>query len=182
MKNDKETTPSEMDFEDSEKIVSLIQEMKEMSSVYHIDRQINVTTGKLASKFYIDNLIMSAIMESFYNGNERSYKDINNCIYKKIPKWTWRLKLTTFDIQNSVIKLGRLGFIKYVESESKYNSKYEITDKGIKALQEQTFQILAASSFFSHQTYLINRRSFWVTIMVLIITILSMVVTVKSLN
>lgn len=182
MKKNQKTILSEKENEENKKMASLILEMKELSSVYHIDKHVNITTGKVSSKFYIDNLIMSAIMESFYNGNECSYKDFINCIHERFPKWTWRLKLSTIDDKNAVSKLIRLGFIEYVESEDKYNPKFKITDNGIKALQEQTFQILAASSFFSHQTYLINKRSFWLTIIMLIVTILSVVVTIKSLN
>ena len=182
MKKNQETTLSEEEIEENEKMVSQILDMKELSSVYHIDRQVSITTGKVSSKFYIDNLILSTIMESFYNGNECSYKDFNNCIYERFPKWTWRLKLSTIDNKNAVSKLIRLGFIEYVGLEGKYNPKFKITDNGIKALREQTFQILAASSFFSHQTYLINKRSFWLTIIMLIVTILSVIVTIKSLN
>lgn len=174
--------PTEKEIDDYKKIVDLITDLKDVSSVYHIERKENVTASKLSSKYYIDNLIMSAVMEAFYDGNEINFKDLNNAIYHRIPKWVWLFKITVLDNQMAVIKLVRLGFIKSIDSENKHNVTFQITDDGIKALQEQTFQNLAASSFFSYQTYIMNIRSFWMTILMLIVTIMSVVITIISLN
>jgi hypothetical protein len=173
---------TEEDIEEYKKKVDLIEDLKKVSSVYHIEMKENVTVKKLSLKFYINNLIMSAIMDAFYSQNEIDYKDINNIIYHRIPKWIWRLKITNYDNQKAISILVRLGFLIPIESVKKHNLIFKITDNGIKALQEQTFQNLAVSSFFSYQTYIMNRRSFWMTILMLIVTIMSVIVTISTLN
>ena len=173
----KKQDPTKEDIEDYNKIIDLIKNLKDASSVYNIEKKENVTANKLSSRFFIDNLIMSAVMEAFYSGNEIYLKDINNLIHDRIPQYTWLFKMTRLDNQRAVYKLVRLGFLQQVETKDKLNLKFEITNDGIKALQDQTFQNLAASSFFSYQTYKMNIRSFWMTILMLIVTIMSVIVT-----
>lgn len=173
---------TEEDIEEYKKFVELIENLKKASSIYHIEINENVTVNKLSLKFYIDNLIMSAVMEAFYSGNNIDFNYIINAIYPRIPKWIWRLKITVNDCQMAISKLVRLGLLEPIESENNHNPIFKITDDGIKALQEQTFQNLAVSSFFSYQTYIMNRRSFWMTILMLIVAIMSVFVTIFTLN
>jgi len=182
MTKKKEIDTAEKNIEDYQKMQSALQDLKNVTSVYYVKTEPNITTNKLSCGFYVDNLIMAAVMESFYSGNERSFKDINMSIRQKIPKWIWRLKLSLLDIHKSIYKLSRLGFIQLINVEDKYNPKYKMTVDGVKALQNQTFQNLAATSFFSYQTYIMNRKSFWLTIFMLIVTIMSVIVTIISLN
>jgi hypothetical protein len=178
----REINLSEKDTEDIKKKIDLTKNLMDATSMDHIDMNENAKTSKLSCQFYIDNLIMSTVMESFYSGDEINYKEIDNRIHHKAPKWIWFLQMSKSDINRAVFKLIWLGFIQSIKSKDENNQKFRITDDGIKALKEQIFQNLEASSFFSYQTYIMNRRSFFMTILMLLVTIASVVVTIISLK
>jgi hypothetical protein len=75
----------------------------------------------------------------------------------------------------------RFGFIIPKKTENIDLPLFEITEIGISALQQQTFQSLAASSFYNYHTHLLNKRSLWMNLWMLIVTIASVVVTIITL-
>ena len=102
-------------------------------------------------------------------------------IYNRIPKKDYLFKLRVVDNPIAVGKLVRLGLLEKNITENEYNPKFKITEAGIKAMQQQTFQTLAASSFYNYQTYKLNKRMLWMSLCMLLTAIVSIVVSVIAI-
>jgi hypothetical protein len=123
---------------------------------------------------------MAAVLDAFYNKDQMNYRELNESVINYVPKeLIWQLPATFF--QYIIIKMIRLGLIIPVESEDKFLPSFKISEDGTKALQQQTFQNLAASSFYNFQTFILNKRSMRINVLMLIVTIMSVIVTVLTI-
>ena len=157
---------------------------------YNVNLNTNNTTSVISSRFYQEHFVMSAVLEAFYNKDVLNYQELNEAILNRIPK-EFLYNLQPKEFQNIILKMKRLGFLENLKSENEYMPIFKITDDGIKALQQQTFQNLSSSSFFNYQTQelnkqsqelnkyalKLNKRAIRMNIFMLIVTIMSVLVT-----
>lgn len=171
---------SEEEWQDYHKMIEGIMEMKQSFANYNIDIKTNNTSDNISKMFYQEHFIMAGILEAFYSGDEISFKQLNESLLNYFPKeFLWN---TTVVYINSIIaRMIQLGFINPIKTDDKYSPKFKITDLGINALQQQTFQNLASSSFFNYQTHILNKRSVRMNILMLIVTIVSVLVTIITI-
>lgn len=176
---------TEQDINNFNKCNEALVDLKNVLAPYHVDIKTNITNGKAAARLYIDYFLMSAALDAFYNHNVLEFKEINEVIYNRIPKKDYLFKLKVVDNLIAVGKLSRLGLLEKIKTIDKDNPKFKITEAGVKAMQQQTFQTLAASSFYNYQTYKLNKRTLWMSLCMLIVALLSMalsLVTFQRMN
>lgn len=122
---------------------------------------------------------MSAVLEAFSLKNEVSFADLNKAIANYVPEeFIWDISVPRINL--IISKMVRLGFVEPLETDNKYAPNFKITPEGIKAYQEHTFQTLAASSFFSYQTYLLNKKADKMSHKMLCVTRVSVLATIIS--
>jgi len=163
---------------DMQKMFEAFQELGKACEPYsNIKPILNNTATALSKRFYQEHFIMSAVLEAFFLKNEISFAELNKTIINYVPKgFVWDISVARINL--IISKMIRLGLVEPLETENKYAPKFRITLDGVKAYQAHTFQTLATSSFFSYQTYQLNKRMLWVTIISVIVAISSVVVTI----
>ena len=156
--------PESMTEEEKEGMAKLFESFKELVK---------------SERFYQEHFIMSAILEAFFFKNEISFKELNETIVNYVPKgFIWDISVARINLVIS--KMIRLGLVEAIETDNKYAPNFKITDDGIKAYQEHTFQTLATSSFFNYQTYQLNKKADRMSKLMLAATIASVLVAILS--
>lgn len=137
------------------------------------------TETALSERFYQEHFIMSAVLEAFFLNDEISFADLNKTITNYVPKeFIWDISVPKINL--IISKMIRLGFVEPLETDNKYAPNFRITPDGVKAYQEHTFQALATSSFFSYQTYLLNKKADKMSHKMLCVTRVSVIATITS--
>lgn len=170
--------------EEKESYVKLIEGINDFGQSikpYNIDTKLaNNTTKNISDRFYKELFIKVAILEAFFIKEEISFKELNQSIYNYVPR-TFRRNVS-INFQNLVIlKMIRLGFIEVIKTQDKYMPNFKITLEGVKIYKEQQLQNIAVSSFFSYHTKKLNIKILWLTILMLIVTVCSVIATILSL-
>jgi hypothetical protein len=163
------------------KLIETVHEFGESIQGYNVELNSKNTTSHVSKRFYVEQVTMAAVLDSFLSKNEIDFKELNTHVFNYVPKqFLSDLHVTFF--QNTILKMIRLGLITAKETENKFMPVFEITESGIQALQQQTFQSLASSSFYSYQTNTVNQKLLLLTICVLIVTVASVIVTILTLT
>lgn len=139
-------------------MAELIKELPNRVEAYKgLEPNDNNTEEVLSERFYQENFIMYAVLESFLYKDKVSLGDMNKSIILYAPKdFVWDISVERI---NMIIgKMTRLGYIEKIDSHNKYNPIFIITDDGIKIYQSQTLQTLASSAFYSYHTHLLNKE------------------------
>lgn len=113
---------------------------------------------KIAYAYYVDTMLMAAILESFtLSTGEQEYKDINKFVFNYTDKaFMWDMPITTYF--RCLARLRSMGLLELTK-EDKYNPSFKITDEGILALQEQTYANLAQTALFNLKTQQLNDQT-----------------------
>lgn len=169
--------------EEKEGMAKLFESFKELvkscEPYSNIEPVLKNTASTLSERFYQEHFIMSAILEAFFFKNEISFKELNETIVNYVPKeFIWDISVARINLVIS--KMIRLGLVEAIETDNKYAPNFKITDDGIKAYQEHTFQTLATSSFFNYQTYQLNKKADRMSKLMLAATIASVLVAILS--
>ena len=162
------------------KLINTVYDFKSSIQGYNVEIRSYNSTSQISKRFYEEHVIMASVLDSFNSKNEINFKELNEHIFNYIPK-TFLHDIPVKSIQNIILKMIRFGFIIPKKTENIDLPLFEITEIGISALQQQTFQSLAASSFYNYHTHLLNKRSLWMNLLMLIVTIASVVVTIITL-
>lgn len=165
------------EIQEFKKLIEIFNDLGKSFEAYKLDVYSNNTTKNLSKRFYQEHFIMAGVLEAFIIKNEITFKELNQSLHKYAPKdFLWDI---TAHYQNSIItKMIRLGLICPIKTDNKYMPKFTITDDGVLAYQQQTYQTLASTSFFNYQTYQLSKRANRMNKLMLLVTILSVVVTV----
>ena len=81
---------------------------------------------EIAHGFYVEALLMAAVLESFINAPEREYKDISKFVFNYTDKaFIWDVPVT--DYYKCLAKMCAIGLLELTK-EDKYNPTFTITD------------------------------------------------------
>lgn len=166
---------------DIEELYNALEKLMKISEGYkNIKQSMKNTENILSERFYQEHFIMSAILEAFSFQNKISFKQLNEYIINYVPQeFMWDISVARI---NSIIsKMIRLRLIEPIRTENEYTPDFIITNEGLKAFQEHTFQTLATSSFFSYHTYKLNKQANQMSKSMLLVTISSVIVTILSI-
>lgn len=178
IKNPDDRTEEELT--DYFKLINTVHDFRNSIQGYNVEIKSDNTTSHISKRFYEEHVIMSAVLDSFHSKNEINFKELNEHIFNYIPKKFLDDMPLRF-IHFIILKMIRMGLIIPIKSENIYLPIFKITDAGIHALQQQTFQSLATSSFFNYHTHVLNKRSIWMNLCMLIVTITSVIVTIITI-
>lgn len=134
------------------------QSQKKVSpwEAYNFKFNDDITVDIAASKFYAEHFYMWAILEAFLKDGKVNLKDLNEAMANKIPSHiNW--EVTAKFSQEVILKMTRIGYLKAVDVAGEL-PEVTLTETGLKAIQNQTFQSLTSTSFFSYQTHLLNKE------------------------
>ena len=144
----------------------------------------NRTPGDIAIQLYQEHFCIATILEAFIEKTQLDFKTLNEYVFNKVPSEFLDMSVARFNL--ILAKMIRLGYLK--DNIDPKNIKFEITDLGIQMWQQQTFQSLAAASFFSYQSQLLNieshnlnKTSVTLNKSVLILTAFSLIVAIASI-
>ncbi|GHA67930.1 hypothetical protein [Pontibacter akesuensis] len=152
---------------------------------YNFKTENNRTSDVTAAGFYVEHLYMWAALEAFLQHDKVTLKTLNYAMANNVPEHiNWEVPVTVS--QNVIQKMIKIGYIKAVDVPGEL-PEILLTEIGLKALQNQTFQSLSTTSFFSYQTHLLNgemhilsRNSYRTSVGVGIVAVLSLLASIAA--
>ena len=132
-----------------------LQRMKYTS--YGITMESGRSQEEIASDYYVETMLMSAILEAFVTAPELEYKDINKFVFNYTDKaFLWDVPIS--DYHACLTKMALMGLIN-ITKEDDYNPVFSITDEGSCALRQKTYASLAQTALFNVKTQQLNDKS-----------------------
>lgn len=176
---------SEEDIKALEECFRLVKEMgKAMEPlIIGVTKESGRSKEEIAYGYYVDTMLMAAILESFTLVPAQEYKDINKFVFNYTDKaFIWDIPVTTY--YRCLAKLCAVGLLELTK-EDKYNPSFAITDEGYAALRLQTYANLAQTALFNlktqqlnDQTLVLSKRAVRQNWMMLVVAIASTVVAI----
>ena len=176
---------SEEDIKALEECFCLVKEMgKAMEPlIIGVTKESGRSKEEIAYGYYVDTMLMAAILESFTLVPAQEYKDINKFVFNYTDKaFIWDIPVTTY--YRCLAKLCAVGLLELTK-EDKYNPSFAITDEGYAALRLQTYANLAQTALFNlktqqlnDQTLVLSKRAVRQNWMMLVVAIASTVVAI----
>jgi len=112
---------------------------------------------EIAHSYYVEVMLMAAILESFITVNEQEYKDINKFVFNYTDKaFIWDVSI--IECITIMKKLCAIGLLKPT-NEDQYNPSFVITVEGREALRLQTYPNLAQTALFNLKTQQLNDKT-----------------------
>ena len=150
---------SEEDLKTIENAVQLIKEMGKRAKplMYGVTLESGRTKEEIAHCYYVETMLMTAILESFLTGVEQEYKDINKFVFNYTDK-AFLFEVSITDYFSCMAKLCSLGLLE-ITKEDKYNPSFAITAEGLSALRQQTYANLAQVALFNLKTQQLNDKT-----------------------
>lgn len=167
-------TPQE-EFKEQESVFDSAKNNMELLLVSKILKHGN--SDHVISKYlYAKNFLMSAILDIFMSHTIISTKDLYSIILiGRIPEFF--LEKIPFKYFKEVItEMIKLGYIESCEKETD-EPALQLTELGIKVLQQRTLESLALTSFYSYQSYKLDKRTIALSVTALIVSIAAIVIS-----
>ena len=134
---------------------------------------------EIAYSYYVETILMAAILESFTIKSEQEFKEINKFVFNYTDKaFIWDVPITSYF--RCVTKLCKVGLLE-LRREDKYNPTFTITEDGKTTLRQQSYANLAQSALFNLKTQQLNDKMFAQNRLMLIVAIASAIVAFVSL-
>lgn len=143
------------------------------------------TKEEIAYSYYVETMLMSAILESFVTSSVQEYKGINKFVFNYTDKELfWDMPVTTY--YKCLAKLCKVGLLELTKDDN-YNPSFAITEDGLLALRQQTYSNLAQSALFNLKTQQLNdqtlelsKRAVKQNRMMLVVAVASVIVAIFS--
>ena len=177
--------------EDLKALTACFQVIKDMGKRFEpLLNGVTMDSGRskeeIAYSYYVETMLIAAILESFITKSEQEFKEINKFVFNFTDKaFIWDVPITSYF--RCVTKLCLVGLIELI-IEDKYNPTFAITKDGKAALRQQSYANLAQSALFNLKTQqlndemlLLNKRAVAQNRLMLIVAIASAIVAFVSL-
>lgn len=182
--------PENANEEDLKAFVDFVCLMEEMGKqteplINGVTMESGRTKEGIAYSYYVETMLMSAILESFVTSSVQEYKCINKFVFNYTDKeFFWDMPVTTY--YKCLAKLCTVGLLELTK-EDKYNPRFAITEDGLVALRQQTYSNLAQSALFNLKTQQLNdktlelsKRAVNQNWMMLVVAVASVIVAIVS--
>lgn len=170
--------------EDLKALTACFQVIKEMGKRFEpLLNGVTMDSGRskeeIAYSYYVETMLMAAILESFTIKSEQEFKEINKFVFNYTDKaFIWDVPITSYF--RCVTKLCKVGLLE-LRREDKYNPTFTITEDGKTTLRQQSYANLAQSALFNLKTQQLNDKMFAQNRLMLIVAIASAIVAFVSL-
>ena len=126
-------------------------------ALYGVTLESGRSREEITQGYYVETMLMAAILESFVMSPEQELKDISKFVFNYTDKaFIWDVPVTEFF--KCLSKSCAIGLLD-VTKEDKYNPSFAITDDGYIALRQQTYANLAQSALFNLKTQQLNDKA-----------------------
>lgn len=131
----------------------------------------------ISKHLYAKNFLMSTILDVFISYTVISVRELYSIIlFDRIPKFF--LEKIPFKYFHAVItEMIKLGYIECCEEETD-DPALQLTELGITMLQQRTLENLALTSFYSYQSYKLDKRTIALSLVALIVSIIAIVISI----
>lgn len=164
-----------------EAFLELLEETKKINSiwdVYNFEKIEKKSNNEISEKIYIENFLMSSILDSFLYRESLNLKEILDITFnQKVPKYFFEA-ITINKIYITIIEMIKLGYIELYQKEELPVPIFQLTDLGITTLQQRTLQNLALTSFYSYQSHKLNQKAITLSLIALFVSILAIIISV----
>lgn len=170
--------------EDLKALTACFQVIKELGKRFEpLLNGVTMDSGRskedIAYSYYVETMLMAAILESFTIKSEQEFKEINKFVFNYTDKvFIWEVPITSYF--RCVTKLCKVGLLE-LRREDKYNPTFTITEDGKTTLRQQSYANLAQSALFNLKTQQLNDKMFAQNRLMLIVAIASAIVAFVSL-
>lgn len=114
--------------------------------------------AELSTRYYHEYLILDAILEAFVYKNTYKFSELNKWVFSYgDKKFYYDVSIPFYEA--CIWKLCSLGDIKIISEKDNPDPEFELTEEGLKALQNQTFSTLAQSTLYNYQASLANDKN-----------------------
>lgn len=177
--------------EDFKAFAACFQVIKEMGKKFDpLLNGVTIESGRskeeIAYSYYVETMLMAAILESFIMKSEQEFKEVNKFVFNYTDQaFIWDVPVTSYF--RCLTKLCAVGLLELTK-EDKYNPTFAITEDGKITLRQQSYANLAQSALFNLKTQqlndkmlLLNKRAVEQNRLMLIVAIASAIVAFVSL-
>lgn len=177
--------------EDFKALKACFQIIKEMGRSFEpLLNGVTIESGRskeeIAYSYYVETMLMAAILESFIMKSEQEFKEVNKFVFNYTDQaFIWDVPVTSYF--RCLTKLCAVGLLELTK-EDKYNPTFAITEDGKITLRQQSYANLAQSVLFNLKTQqlndkmlLLNKRAVEQNRLMLIVAIASAIVAFVSL-
>lgn len=171
------------DIEDkqNEDFMNLLERTRKINSiweVYDLGKIKRKSNKQISKKIYEQNFLMSAILDSFIHYQSRNLKELLHMVLnEKVPLYFF-YNVSIHDIYRVIIEMIKLGYIDLYRKEQTLVPIFQLTDLGVKMLQERTLQNVALASFYSYQSYELNKKTVYLSLVAVFLAILSIIISI----
>jgi len=147
-------------------INDVIQEIKKrVKYLCGLTEGITLDSGRepddIAESFYQENMILSAILESFVSNACQDFRSITKFVFNNSDH-SFIDSLPITEYYGCIAKLCVLSLLE-IKEEDEMNPVFAITELGYEALRQQSFSSIAQSALFNMQARKLNEMTMTLT-------------------
>lgn len=165
----------------NEDFMNLLERTRKINNIWEVYDfgKIKLKSNKqISKKIYEQNFLMSAILDSFIHNQSRNLKELLHMVLnEKIPLYFF-YNVSIQDIYRVIIEMIKLGYIELYRKEQTMVPIFQLTNLGVKMLQERTLQNVALSSFYNYQSYELNKKTVYLSFIAVFLAILAIIVSI----
>lgn len=167
----------------NEEFLELLENTKQIKNIFEIYEdsgglENKISNKKISKDIYVKNFLMASILDAFMFRESLNLKELYNIVMSyKIPQdFIWSLPAKELDL--IIVEMIKLGYIEPYRKEKTLVPIFQLTELGITTLQERTLQNLALTSFYSYQSYELNKRAINLSLIALAVSIVAIIVSI----
>lgn len=133
--------------------------IREFLETFHeITDDTGNSIAELSTRYYHEYLILDAILEAFVYKNTYKFSELNKWVFSfGDNKFYYDVSVPFYE--TCIWKSCSLGYIEIISEKDVSDPEFELTEEGLKALQNQTLSSLAQSTLYNYQASLANEKS-----------------------
>lgn len=154
------------------------KEIKNKWEIYNLGPIDKKSNKNISEKIYEENFLMSGILEAFIFRKSLNLKEILKIILsEKVPEYFFT-NVSIHQVYAVIVQMIKLGYIEPYRKEETLVPIFQLTELGVKILRERTLQNLALTSFYSYQSYKLNKKTVILSIIALIVSVLAIIISI----
>ncbi|RZK22813.1 MAG: hypothetical protein EOO43_09205 [Flavobacterium sp.] len=164
----------------NEEFMELLERTKQIKTSWEIYEGIiqNKNTDKKVSKrMYVDHFLMASILDAFMYREALNLQELLTIVINhQIPQF-FVFDIPAKKIDLIIANMIKLGYLEVYRKEQTIVPILQLTELGITILQQRTLQNLALTSFYSYQSYKLDKRAINLSLLAILISIIAIILS-----
>lgn len=166
----------------NEEFDELLERTKQIKNKFEIFGNSGVLENKNSNKkishdLYVKNFLMASILDSFMYRSSLNLMELDNIVWNEKISKDFIHEIPAQRIYLIICEMIILGYINTYKEEKTIVPIFQLTDLGLKMLQERTLENLALTSFYSYQSYVLNKQTIILSLIALVVSIVAIILT-----